>query len=64
MPGGSSFAWIGLFGSVAMTAVAFLAPFWQRDGVPLEWELLGVWGVIGCAVWLSSVRRAARFSPT
>jgi basic amino acid/polyamine antiporter, APA family len=62
LPGGSAFAWTGLFGSLAMTVVAFLAPFWQRGGVPLEWELLGVWGVIGAAVWLSSVRHAAHVS--
>jgi basic amino acid/polyamine antiporter, APA family len=63
LPGGSAFAWIGLLGSVVMTMVAFLAPFWQRDGLPLEWKLLGVWGVIGCAVWLSSVRYAAHITP-
>ncbi len=59
LPGGSAFAWIGLIGSAAMAAVAFLAPFWQRDGVPLEWELLAAWGLIGIAVWLSRVRHAA-----
>ncbi len=64
LPGGSAFAWIGLCGSVAMTVVAFLAPFWQRGGLPMEWQLLGVWGLVGCAVWLSTVRRAARISPT
>jgi amino acid transporter len=63
LPGGSAFAWIGLFGSIAMTMVAFLAPFWQRGGLPLEWELLGAWGLIGCAVWLSRVRHAAHISP-
>ena len=50
VPGGSAFAWIGLFGSISMAAVAFFAPFWQREGLPLEWELLGVWGAIGIAV--------------
>ena len=63
LPGGNAFAWIGLCGSVAMTVVAFLAPFLQRGGLPPEWELLGVWGVIGCAVWLSRMRYAANIIP-
>ena len=59
LPGGSAFAWIGLAGSITMAVVAFLAPYAQRDGLPLEWELLGVWGLIGVAVWWSHVRHAA-----
>ena len=58
LPGGSAFAWIGLAGSITMAVVAFLAPYAQRDGLPLEWELLGVWGLIGVAVWWSHVRHA------
>ncbi len=59
LPGGNAFAWIGLAGSVTMAVVAFLAPFLQRDGLPLEWELLGAWGLIGVVVWLTRVRHAS-----
>jgi amino acid transporter len=59
LPGGSAFAWIGLAGSITMAVVAFLAPYAQRDGMPLEWELLAIWGIIGVAVWVSHVRHAA-----
>ncbi len=59
LPGGSAFAWVGLIGSTAMSVVAFLSPFWQRDGLPLEWQLLGAWGMIGVAVFLWGLRHAA-----
>jgi amino acid transporter len=51
--------WIALAGSALMAACAFITPFWQQDGLPLEWRLLGVWGLMGVAVWRYAVRRAA-----
>lgn len=51
VPGGKWFVWLGLLGSALMAACAFLTPFWQQQGLPLEWKLLGVWGLIGIAVW-------------
>ena len=51
------FAWVGLVGALVMAVVAFLAPWWQRPGVPLEWKLLAVWGAIGIAVWVWAIRQ-------
>ena len=51
--------WTGLAGSALMAACAFVTPFWQQDRLPLEWRLLGVWGLLGVAVWRYAVRRAA-----
>ncbi|MBS0400840.1 MAG: amino acid permease, partial [Proteobacteria bacterium] len=53
VPGGRKLVWVGLAGSAVMAFVAFLAPWWQRSGFPMEWVLLLVWGAIGTVVWLS-----------
>lgn len=59
VPGGKWLVWLGLLGSALMAACAFVAPFWQQAGLPLEWKLLGVWGLIGIAVWRYALRRPA-----
>jgi APA family basic amino acid/polyamine antiporter len=58
VPGGRGIVWLGLAGSVVMAVVAFAAPYWQRGGLPLEWELLAAWGSIGLAVFFMHVRRS------
>ncbi|MBS0612098.1 MAG: APC family permease [Proteobacteria bacterium] len=61
VPGGSALVWTALIGSVIMTLVAFLAPWWGRQGLPLEWVLLIAWGAIGAGVWWS--RERVGFTP-
>ena len=56
VPGGRKLVWVGLAGSVVMAVVAFLAPWWQRSGLPMEWALLLGWGALGAAVWWSRER--------
>jgi amino acid transporter len=58
---GTMLIWMGLIGAVVMAAVAFISPFWQpgHRPLPLEWQLMIAWSVIGCAVW-RLVRRADR----
>ena len=56
LPGGRAFIWLGLAGSIVMAIVAFAAPSWRGAGVPLEWQLLAVWGGIGLAVYWLHVR--------
>jgi amino acid transporter len=54
-PAASSTAliWMGLAGAAVMTAVAFISPFWQPGhlALPLEWQLMIFWTLIGAAVW-------------
>ncbi len=63
VPGGTGLVRAALAGSALMAACAFLAPFWQQQGVPLEWKLLAVWGAVGFAVWRFGFRRAAAVTP-
>jgi amino acid transporter len=51
VPGGRWLVWIALIGSALMAACAFLTPFWQQPGFPLEYQLLAAWGLIGFVVW-------------
>ena len=51
VPAGAWLVWLGLLGSTLMAVCAFVTPFWQQEGLPLEWKLLGAWGLIGIAVW-------------
>jgi APA family basic amino acid/polyamine antiporter len=44
-------ALIALIGSSLMAACAFLTPFWQQPGFPLEYQLLAAWGLLGFIVW-------------
>lgn len=60
VPGGRVLVWAGVLGSTVMGVFAFLAPFWQEQGLPVEWRLLGLWGALGAGVWYSSVRRRAQ----
>jgi amino acid transporter len=61
VPGGASLIWLGGIGAAFMAAVALLSPFWEQSGtVPLEWRLLGAWGLIGALVWFFWVRNAPR----
>ncbi|MEA3177488.1 MAG: hypothetical protein QOI59_1011 [Gammaproteobacteria bacterium] len=50
VPGGRWLVWIALIGSALMAACAFLTPFWQQPGFPLEYQLLAAWGLIGFVV--------------
>lgn len=60
VPGGAVLIWLGGIGAAVMATVAFVSPFWgQPDTVPLEWRLLGVWGLLGAFVWFGWMRRAA-----
>jgi hypothetical protein len=43
--------WLALAGSALMAACAFLTPFWQQPGFPLEYQLLLAWGLLGYLVW-------------
>jgi APA family basic amino acid/polyamine antiporter len=43
--------WLALAGSGLMAACAFLTPFWQQPGFPLEYQLLLAWGLMGYLVW-------------
>jgi amino acid transporter len=43
--------WLALAGSTSMAACAFLTPFWQQPGFPLEYQLLLAWGLMGYLVW-------------
>jgi amino acid transporter len=43
--------WLALIGSSLMAACAFLTPFWQQPGFPLEYQLLTAWGLVGYVVW-------------
>ena len=43
--------WLALIGSALMAACAFLTPFWQQPGFPLEYQLLAAWGLMGFVVW-------------
>jgi APA family basic amino acid/polyamine antiporter len=43
--------WLALAGSTLMAACAFLTPFWQQAGFPLEYRLLIAWGLMGYIVW-------------
>ena len=43
--------WLALAGSTLMAACAFLTPFWQQPGFPLEYRLLIAWGLMGYIVW-------------
>ena len=56
VPGGTTIVLLGAAGAALMASVAFISPFWQQPGVPLEWRLLGGWGAIGLFVWFFGVR--------
>ena len=45
--------WMGLCGSAVMTVIAFVSPFWQpgRRAVPLEWQLMIGWALLGTGVY-------------
>lgn len=58
VPGGPWLVRVALVGSSLMAACALLAPLWQQKGLPLEWKLLAVWGVIGLGVWHLRLRGA------
>ena len=47
----SKLVWFALIGSGLMAACAFLTPFWQQPGFPLEYQLLAAWGLLGWIVW-------------
>jgi basic amino acid/polyamine antiporter, APA family len=49
--------WLALIGSACMAACAFLAPFWQQPGFPLEYQLLAAWGALGMIVWRYALTR-------
>ena len=58
VPGGAALAWLGAIGATLMAVVAFISPFWEQPGVPLEWRLLGGWALVGMLVWYLRVRNA------
>jgi hypothetical protein len=61
IPGGASLIWLGGIGATVMAGVALLSPFWEQPGtLPLEWRLLGAWGLLGALVWFFWVRSAPR----
>jgi len=49
--------WLALIGSTCMAACAFLTPFWQQPGFPLEYQLLAGWGALGMIVWRYALTR-------
>jgi len=49
--------WLALIGSSLMAACAFLTPFWQQPGFPLEYQLLTAWAVLGYIVWRYALTR-------
>jgi basic amino acid/polyamine antiporter, APA family len=49
--------WLALAGSTLMAACAFLTPFWQQPGFPLEYQLLIAWGLMGYLVWRFALTR-------
>ena len=49
--------WLALAGSTLMAACAFLTPFWQQPGFPLEYRLLIAWGLMGYIVWRFALTR-------
>jgi hypothetical protein len=56
--------WLALIGSAVMAACAFLTPFWQQPGFPLEYQLLTAWGLLGYIVWRYALtRRSGPGSP-
>lgn len=61
--GGAVIVWLGVIGAALMAIFAFISPFWQQSGVPLEWRLLGGWSVIGAAVWFYRVRTLTTINP-
>jgi APA family basic amino acid/polyamine antiporter len=59
-PGGAAtwLVWLALIGSSLMAACAFLTPFWQQPGFPLEYQLLAAWGLLGWMVWRYALTRS------
>jgi len=55
--------WIALSGSSLMAAFAFLTPFWQQPGFPLEYQLLAAWGLLGVLVWRYALTRRSAPNP-
>jgi amino acid transporter len=55
---GTALIWTGLIGASVMAVAAFASPFWQAGhrSLPLEWQLMIIWSVLGAAVW-SAVRK-------
>jgi hypothetical protein len=43
-----------------MVIVAFASPFWEQQGIPFEFRLLGAWAVLGVLTWHFWVGRAER----
>jgi hypothetical protein len=53
-----------LTGSALMAACAFLTPFWQQPGFPLEYQLLAAWGLLGYILWRYALTQpSSRDSP-
>jgi APA family basic amino acid/polyamine antiporter len=57
VPGGATPIVLAILASGLMAAIAFGEPAYrQRGGVPLEWILMSIWGVVGVVFW--KIRRA------
>jgi basic amino acid/polyamine antiporter, APA family len=53
VPGGKIVIAAAMIGAMAMVAIALVKPLLNANGgVPIEWILLGVWGLLGLLVWI------------
>ncbi len=63
VPGGRLVIFLGFIGAMTMIVGALIEPLLSGPpGVPLEWIMLGVWGVTGAGVWglMGRIRRRQR----
>ena len=60
--GSDALIWTGLVGSAVMTLIAFISPFWQpgHHALPLEWQLMMAWSLMGAVVFLKIRSRYRR----
>jgi len=65
VPGGTTTIVAALAGAVAMIGVALVQPLIQGHGrIPIEWALLGSWGMLGLIIWNLSGWLRRRFART
>lgn len=60
LPGGTPAVATIILGATAMAVFVIAEPALHWSGIPAEWMLFGIWGLIGVAVWLGRQSHACK----
>jgi amino acid transporter len=64
VPGGVATAWVGTCASILVFAYSLYEPFATAGGgLPVEWAILGSWGLLGILFWCATSRLRNSVSP-